>query len=80
MAMLTFWGLEEYKAVPSAVQARHALVEQMNGMMLKQWEDHGFICGTQRSFTECESMIPRFYVLAAFSVVIDQAPPPCTCT
>ena len=46
MAMLTFWGLEQYKAVPSAVQARHALAEQMNGMMLKQWEDHGFICGT----------------------------------
>lgn len=44
MAMLTYWGLDEYKEVPSAVQAKESLVKQMNAMMLKQWREHGFIC------------------------------------
>lgn len=44
MAMLSYWGLDEYKDVPSAVQAKQSLSKQMNAMMLKQWNDHGFIC------------------------------------
>jgi len=36
MAMLTYWGLEEYPAVPAAAQAQASLVKQMNTMMLDQ--------------------------------------------
>ena len=37
MAMLTYWGLDNYPSVPTAVQARQSLAKQMNAMMLKQW-------------------------------------------
>ena len=37
MAMLTYWGLEEYSAVPAAAQARASLTKQMNSMMLDQY-------------------------------------------
>ena len=44
MAMLTYWGLDEYPSVPNAVQARRSLVKQMNAMMLKQWRNNGDVC------------------------------------
>ena len=44
MAMLTYWGLDEYNGVPAVAQAKQSLSKQMNAMMLKQWKDHGFIC------------------------------------
>jgi hypothetical protein len=56
MAMLTYWGLDEYKEVPSAVQAKQSLTKQMNAMMLKQWLDHGFICenyGPHKNTSRC---------------------------
>ena len=56
MAMLTYWGLDEYRSVPSAAQARKSLTVQMNAMMLKQWNDHGFICenyGPHKNTSRC---------------------------
>eukprot|EP00729_Bicosta_minor_P018108 gene18108-26563_t len=44
MAMLTYWGLDEYQSVPTAVQAKQSLVKQMNAMMLKQWRANGNVC------------------------------------
>jgi hypothetical protein len=56
MAMLTYWGLDEYREVPSAAQARVSLSKQMNAMMLKQWNDHGYICenyGPHKNTSRC---------------------------
>ena len=44
MAMLTYWGLEQYDDVPAAKQARQALCKQMNALMLSQWRRSGSIC------------------------------------
>ena len=49
MAQLTYWGLQNYGHVPSAATARRALCKQMNGMMLEQWRNHGYICGASAS-------------------------------
>ena len=45
MAQLTYWGLQNYAHVPAAATAKAALCKQMNGMMLEQWRNHGYICG-----------------------------------
>ena len=56
MAMLTYWGLQEYDSVPAAAQARVALTKQMNALMLSQWREHGHICenySPRQDATQC---------------------------
>lgn len=44
MAMLTYWGLDEYAHVAEVKQSKEALCKQMNSLMLSQWHRHGHIC------------------------------------
>ena len=44
MALLTYWGLQQYDHVPIVRKGRRALVKQMRALMLEQWRSRGLIC------------------------------------
>ena len=44
MAMLTYWGLDEYSHLPVVAEGKAALVSQMRDLMLSQWNLHAHIC------------------------------------
>jgi hypothetical protein len=75
MAMLTYWGLQEYDSVPAARQARRGLASQMQQLMLSQYRAHRHICenfGPHRDSQECTGM--HFYhwgALAGFLSILE---------
>jgi len=44
MAMLTYWGLQNYDHVPAASSGRRALCRQMNALMLAKWREARLVC------------------------------------
>ena len=78
MAQLTFWGLQEYDHVPAARTARKALTSQMNTMMLRQWNHHGYFCENfypAKDHDGCSPGAMKFYhwgALAGFIAIVDE--------
>merc|ERR1719433_337140 len=75
MAMLTYWGLDNYDHVPLARTSRKALCSQMRGMFLNQWRRHRHVCenfSPHKLAGECTGM--HFYhwgALTGFISLLD---------
>eukprot|EP00301_Raphidiophrys_heterophryoidea_P017925 c2923_g1_i1.p1 GENE.c2923_g1_i1~~c2923_g1_i1.p1 ORF type:complete len:932 (-),score=169.29 c2923_g1_i1:264-3059(-) len=56
MALITYWGLQQYKYVPIVATAMKALARQMRGLLLSQWYPHHHVCenfSPYKNATEC---------------------------
>jgi hypothetical protein len=56
MAMITYWGLENYKHLPVVASAKKQLASQMTEMFLNMWHLKGRVCenySPHRNATDC---------------------------